>query len=219
MKWALVLGCLMSFHSSWAKEFDSYSVQEIETLALEELSDVYTKDSCEAYGCDLPLSTQNPSYLLVGERHALKNFTASDWQWVNDLLEGEGPKEVVEFGFIRLMDSALEKIKSRELTVYSGTKKNSAMIPGEEIVIRSYLSTSLDFATAQEFIDDRLLIISAKRGKLISYYSNAPNEKEILIPRGSRFHVDKVIRRKNFAGKPWERVEKMIEVVYLTELP
>ena len=217
MKWALVLTCLMSFHS-WAREFDRYSVQEIQALQLETLSEVYTKDSCEVYGCDTNLPRFNPSNLLEGERLALKHFTASDWQWINDILEGPGPRETGEHGFVRLMDSALAKLRDRELTVYSGARKDAAMIPGEEITIRSYISTSLDFATAQEFIDDRLLIISAKRGKLISYYSHAPNEKEILLQRGSRFRVEKVLRRKELVGRPWERREQMVEVVYLTEI-
>jgi len=97
------------------------------------------------------------------------------------------------------------------------------MAPGKVVVFEPYTSTSLDREQAKTFIrpNGRLMILKVRSAKDISQISNAPTEKELLLPRGLKFKVESVKQEKMKLDDPEDpRVtrKELIEVVTLSEI-
>jgi hypothetical protein len=99
---------------------------------------------------------------------------------------------------IQVMDRALSKIPNYNGIVYEGNRglDASQFKPGMVLLFKGYLSTSYRWQIATNFAAPKGVIfrIHVKNGKDLSETFN-PIEKEILVPRGSRFRVTGFIKK------------------------
>lgn len=187
-------------------------------------------NGCDGGSNEHRIPDTNPHNLSIGERLVIVNYTIGDYIDINSKLRLKDKLETCEEIFITLLDQALLKIPNYKGVVYRGTiqeyvtlKKNEAY-PTAPLL--SYTSTSVDLEVAQNFLIDRLEILNVKTGKDISAYSAAyhegVNEREVLLPRGTRLFVDNLILKKQnfevFDSGDFYNEERLVETVHASEI-
>lgn len=193
----------------------------------ERLEQIYLKEECSGGGCDFggyhdPEEIKKKTNLTDAQLRAILKYTLEEFQNINPGL-ASGSLTNPQAAFVRIMDCALEKIPSQKVTVYRGASRRIPMAPGKVVVFEPYTSTSLDREQAKTFIrpNGRLMILKVRSAKDISQISNAPTEKELLLPRGLKFKVESVKQEKMKLDDPEDpRVtrKELIEVVTLSEI-
>ena len=137
------------------------------------------------------------------ERGTVKGYTGIVYQEVNGLLRDQNPKldsmqTKLNQERIKLLDSALAKSSlEKDTVVYRGISYSVAeqIQTGKIFVDHGYVSTSLDHSVSQDFGGSKTMQISVPKGTqagVINGMSSHPDEHEVLLPRGSYFHIDKV---------------------------
>jgi hypothetical protein len=96
-------------------------------------------------------------------------------------------------GYLKLFNTALQKLPSHDMNLWRGINvditKNYK--EGEELTWWSYNSCSSAVKVMKQFLGpiSTLLMVEAKNGKLISAYSNFPDENEVILGLGTRLRV------------------------------
>lgn len=217
MKKLFVLTLLIAFNAL-AGELDKLKPSEIMAMPMEKLEKIYLKEKCPDVECDFGYGSHNSSNLSKAEMFAIWNYTIGEFESITPALYS-GKLTGSQLGFVRLMDSGLKKIPNEKTKVFRGTIKNPPAKVGGVIELKAFTSTSVDEFVAEGFIHNRFLIINTKTGKDILDYSQAGMEREILLPRGTKIRVDKVINKKMMLGPdPYNLESRMVEVVHATEI-
>ncbi|CAF1509334.1 unnamed protein product [Adineta steineri] len=97
-------------------------------------------------------------------------------------------------GYLKLFDNALKKLPSQHMNVWRGVNVDISKNykEGEELTWWNITSGSSTLKVVKKFLgqSSTLFLIEAKNGKLISAYSNFPEENEVILGLGTRVHVD-----------------------------
>lgn len=213
----ILLGSLSAF-TALAGQFDKFTAKEIMSLPQERLEKIFLKENCPNSECDFGYGTRNRANLSLAQKLAIHNYTLGIFDSLNPALYS-GKLTNDQLAFTRVLDSALSKIPSLKMTVYRGTSKKFVAKVGLVVEFKAYSSTSTEKDVAEGFVRDRLIIMKLKTGKDIQDYSNAGNEREILIPRGVKFKVEGVTFKEMLLGEdPSDLKPVKVEVVRLTEI-
>ncbi len=96
--------------------------------------------------------------------------------------------------FSHELSAELRQLPAYQDIVYRGSGNRiyteselARYMPGEVVIERCYLSTSLD--SSEEFGGNAIWIISSRRGRLVDKLSEVDSEREVLFDRFSRFEV------------------------------
>ena len=96
-------------------------------------------------------------------------------------------------GYLKLFDTALKKLPSLHMNLWRGVNMNISnnFKEGEQLTWWSFNSCSSVVKVVKQFLgsNSTLLMIEAKNGKLISAYSNFPDENEVILGLGTRLRV------------------------------
>ncbi|CAF0723737.1 unnamed protein product [Rotaria sp. Silwood1] len=96
-------------------------------------------------------------------------------------------------GYLKLFDSALKKLPSLQINLWRGINGDISKNykEADELTWWCFSSCSSSVKVVKQFLGSvsTLLMIEAKNGKGISAYSNFPEENEVILPLGTRFHV------------------------------
>lgn len=97
------------------------------------------------------------------------------------------------FGYLKLFESAFDKLPNLEKVVWRGVRKNVGQDfkNNETITWWSVNSCSASVHVVKNFldVDSTLFLIEASNGKDVSKYTNFPNEDEVLLCPGTNFKV------------------------------
>ncbi|MEZ0351678.1 ADP-ribosyltransferase [Mycobacterium sp. pR1184] len=147
-------------------------------------------DSSAGPDAHVPLSSDNLA--------ALADYTGCGYQDLNHGLRNFSVDES-QIARVEAINAALEKLPAYQGPVIRGSDIPVEMLeqykPGEVIVERAFLSTTMNPAVAQlpTFAGNVEFQILSKSGRDISSYSMFPEEQEVLFPPGTQFYVvDKV---------------------------
>jgi hypothetical protein len=96
-------------------------------------------------------------------------------------------------GYLKLFDTALKKLPSLQMSLWRGVNLDISknFKEGEQLAWWSFNSCSSSVKVVKQFLgsNSTLLMIEAKNGKLISAYSNFPEENEVILGLGTRLCV------------------------------
>lgn len=190
-------------------------------VSAEGFSESFYLNDCEAAVTLIEDYATNPDGLSEAERIALYKYTTGAYDLLNPLLGRCQPLTDCQAAEVQFIDQALLKIPAYVGTVYRGTSTRSfKAVEGEEVTLKPYSSTSPSKSSAEAFIRDRLLIINVKSGRVVSPYSNAPWEEEVLLPRNTVLRIEKVIIEtfQIFNEEAGELEDRQVEVVYASEV-
>ena len=215
---SLILLATLSAISAMAGQFDKLTAKEIMSLPQEKLEKIFLKENCPNLECDFGYGTRNSANISMAQKLAVYNYTLGVFDSLNPALySGKLTKD--QLAFTRVFDSALLKMPSIKMTVYRGTSKKFVAKVGSVVEFKAYTSTSTEKDVAEGFVRDRLMVLKIKTGKDIQDYSNAGNEREILIPRGVKFKVDGVTFKEMLLGEdPSDLKPVKVEVVRMSEI-
>lgn len=218
MKTLLISLLVLTTSLAHAGELDKLSVSQAQALPQAQLEKMYLKDNCPDAACDFGYSSDNGANLSKAERMVIWHYTQGLFQSINPALI-KAKLNGAQTAFVRIMDSALKKIPSEKRTVYRGTAKYEPAVVGGVINLKAYTSTSVEQFVAEGFVRDRLMIIKTKTAKDIQDYSNSGMERELVLPRGVKLKVEKVVNKKLLVGEdPSDMQEVMVEVVTASEI-
>ena len=98
------------------------------------------------------------------------------------------------FAFLKLFMSALKKLPSSKTTVWRAVANDigTSLMDNDESIWWSVNSTSTNLNVVQVFLNNdtgTLFAIDTSHGKMISEYSNFPEEEEVLLMPGTRVRV------------------------------
>lgn len=213
----ILLGFLSAF-TALAGRFDKLTAKEIMSLPQERLEKIFLKENCPNPECDFGYGTRNSANLSIAQKLATYNYTLGIFDSLNPALYS-GKLTNDQLAFTRVFDSALLKMPSIRMTVYRGTSKKFVAKVGSLVEFKAYTSTSTEKDVAEGFVRDRLIILKVKTGKDIQDYSNAGNEREILIPRGVKFKVEGITYKEMLLGEdPSDLKPVKVEVVRMSEV-
>ncbi len=217
-RFVLILLSFLSALSAFAGQFDKLTEAQIQALPQDKLEKIYLKENCPNPECEFGYGTRNSAKLSKAQTLALFNYTLGYFDTLNPALYAEKLTND-QLALTRVLDSALAKLPSHKVTVYRGTSKKFKAKVGSVVEFKAYTSTSTERDVAEGFVRDRLIILKVKTGKDIQDYSNAGNEREILLPRGSKFKVDGVTSEELLIGEdPSDLKREKVEVVTLKEI-
>lgn len=201
-------------------EVYSLSQSEVEAAVMD-----FDQETCDELIAAVTQGVNDPAKLTPAQFCAIQNYSNGRYV-VNRLLwetDVSGSKlNGMDWAYVRVLDSALAKIKNSPPTVvFRGTSRNEIKFTerGQIVRLKGYSSTSPNREVAEGFIRDRLMIIKALSGKNIKNYSNAGSEDELLLPRSTlvRFDHAELKILDLFTEEGPEKRE--VEIVYLTEVP
>ncbi|CAF4180006.1 unnamed protein product, partial [Adineta steineri] len=96
-------------------------------------------------------------------------------------------------GYLKLFDTALKKLPSHHINLWRGVNVDISknFKKGEELTWWNITSSSSLVNVVKQFLgpSSTLFLIEAKNGKLISAYSNFPEENEVILGLGTRVRV------------------------------
>lgn len=120
-------------------------------------------------------------------------YTGFSSKWINSALRDQNLTSNQEY-FMNILDAALNKIPSvsKNKVYRSFFDYNSNKIyftPGEIISLSHYLSTSKEIFYNPTEVWEITPLSKNSKGRNIEKISNAPDEKEILFLRNSRFKI------------------------------
>jgi hypothetical protein len=133
--------------------------------------------------------------LTAAERLAIwiySNFTSNWYQQINDELWSGSPSAAV-VAFARILNGAIAKLPTHVGSVYRGIESRDldALLAvhhyGAVVAWPGFTSTTLDRSEA--YAGDVLFIVQSHTGRRLGLYAHNHNEREILFPAGTRFHV------------------------------
>ena len=137
---------------------------------------------------------------LTQEESAAIYLYTMDWgedslyRLLNKVLREEDRSVLVPWnGYIKLFDTAINKLPSCQINLWRGIdldiSKNYAA--GQEITWWYFSSCSSALNAVKHFLGpvSTLFMIEARNAKDISSYSNYPNEKELVLGLGTRIRV------------------------------
>jgi hypothetical protein len=170
------------------------------------------RSSSEAYD-NFSGSVLQATQLSPGERSALSDYTGEDYITINrSLLEerSPGPKTDAK---IKNIDSALARsstpedmVVTRDLTTERVGGHGSSLVdglrngtiePGAVISYKGYSSTtaSKSFRAEKEVLRIQILVPKGSKALPLQALSESPNEREILLPRNSKFKIQRFEER------------------------
>jgi hypothetical protein len=96
-------------------------------------------------------------------------------------------------GYLKLFNTALQKLPSVHMNLWRGINVDISknFKEGEELIWWSFNSCSSSVKVVKQFLGpvSTLLMIESKNGKIISAYSNFPEENEVILGLGTRLRV------------------------------
>lgn len=143
------------------------------------------------------------------EQIALKKYSGIEYKNINRGLYDPPPPESVD-NYIKDLDSVIDRSTlESDVTVYSGLGTSaSAMLSdldeGSEVDFSGYLSTSTKEGIAGVFSKGgdtgsrMMLVLNLHRGSRGFYMGDSDMEKELLLPRGQRYKINKIVNDKKF---------------------
>ena len=191
-------------------------------ITLTQAAGFYNSIYCRQ-GCSENDNGPQTPMMSLQERDALRRYSMGEYETINQALRSDR-LTMPQVAFVRVLDSALTKLPLvSNIQVYRGTttKYVPLRVGQPPVAFREFLSTSLEREIAQSrFVDDRLMIINVKRGYEITSFSNAGQEKEVLLPRDSKFEVkSKQLEEIEMINEETgERSMKTIEVVHVDQV-
>lgn len=181
--------------------------EHLHDMAQSELEENFDDDESSSgfYDDDANSYTTHRS-LSEDERTAVKEYQGSGYEDLNKWLSGRehGGSESTLARRRDLLDTAIAKsFTDSDMTVYRGGKgwdaHNWPDQVGKEITFKSYTSTSVDRSEAETFAGNTSYVIDVPSGasalymnQIIGASNSMANERELLLPRNSRFKVDRV---------------------------
>ena len=137
---------------------------------------------------------------LTKEESAAIYLYTMDWgenslyRLLNQVLREEDRSVLIPWnGYIKLFDTALNKLPNHKNILWRGLNKNISKnyVAGTEIIWWYFSSCSSAISEVKQFLGpvSTLLVIDAHNGKDISLYSNFPKEKEVVLGLGTRIRV------------------------------
>ncbi|CAF1208831.1 unnamed protein product [Rotaria sordida] len=137
---------------------------------------------------------------LTREESASIYLYTMDWdeqslyQVLNEALHDKDRSVLIPwYGYLKLLDTALTKLPSLQINLWRGvnTDISKNYKENDELTWWYFNSCSSSAKVVKHFLGSvsTLFMIEAKNGKAISTYSNFPEEKEVILPLGSRLRV------------------------------
>lgn len=135
----------------------------------------------------------NPGFKACGmsdaEILAIKWYTGNNYNWINGALRSGGPEAEKVRPFQRMLDSALDKLRSFEGEVKRGTTLPPQIAEqhseGKIVDYSAFTSTSL----AKGFGGSHQFVIKSKKGKYVGSHSTVYSEHEVLFKAGTKFKI------------------------------
>ena len=153
-------------------------------------------------------SQEATSGLTLAERDALKVYTSNQYRTINRTLRfSDVPGRNTTIGrTVAEIDSALERsVIPRDVVV--GRTFNGGFLQGEiaagnlkvgsTISDRAFVSTSTAINSSPSAAVMIIKVPKGSRGLALQHISNYPEERELLLPRGSTFKVTKITHRQS----------------------
>jgi hypothetical protein len=138
--------------------------------------------------------------LTAAERLALwiyTNFTSNWYAELNRELWSGAPN-LAAVAFAQILNSAIGKLPAHVGSVYRGIESRDleALLGthhyGATVIWPGFTSSSIDRSEA--YFGDVLFVIKSRNGRALGLYAHNHNEREVLFPSGTRFHVTYVER-------------------------
>lgn len=150
------------------------------------------------------MSRTQTSVLAEPQKQAAKTYTGETYTAINGGLR-KGGLDPVHDATVRDLDSAISKSELPENTVlYRGMELNDNLRnnikPGATFTDQAYTSTSLDqgnpsrFAGGENGAVMRIKAQKGQKGLAMQSISDYPEEKEVLLPRGTKYKITGVTR-------------------------
>jgi len=136
----------------------------------------------------------NSVSLTSEERQAVKGYTGSGYTAINEALRNSQQVKGLDLAKrIRLIDKAIAKA-TVEQDVIIGRKTNNPTWKtnakaGQVVQDNGFLSSSVTEGTWSGDIYLNILVRKGSNALLVQGISNHPDEDEVMLPRGSQFHV------------------------------
>ncbi|CAF1048578.1 unnamed protein product [Adineta steineri] len=115
---------------------------------------------------------------------------------LNRALRDEERRKITSwFSYLKLFDTALEKLPTVKGCIWRGVPQNVSQdyVEGTVITWWSVNSCSSVVKVVEDFLssndDSTLFMIEAANGKKLTGYTTYPNEKEVLLKMGTKLHV------------------------------
>jgi SPP1 gp7 family putative phage head morphogenesis protein len=152
--------------------------------------------------------------LSPAEKAGIRDYSDLHYADINNYLRGKNNSPLPEsVAHVSGIDSALNRARTdRPLLAFRGLVSKDVyrgfaegvLKPGDVFEESGFLSTSLDFQAAKEFIEQeadnrvvlRINVPEGSRSAVLGDVSAVPSESELLLGRGSRFRIERVRRRQ-----------------------
>lgn len=160
----------------------------------------------------------------TGVSSAVNHYTTFSYEWINQQLR-RGTRDRSEVGglnFLKLVEQLDEFSSSARTTkegvVYRGlnhTRSLEGLKPGDDFRDPAFVSTSMDReqATDRDLPTAALMIIEVPKGMRVGpmfEFSESYEEREVLLPRNSRFRLLSVNGNEyRFRLMPWSKPGKL----------
>jgi hypothetical protein len=150
------------------------------------------------------LSNAHTKALSNEQKTSVTTYTGSDYSKINRGLRSDNPSPEYE-AVTAHMDNAINQSELPENTVlyrgmYVDDKLAKKIKPGKTITDKAYWSTSLSHPVADGFTNEangavmRIKAPKGQRGLAVESISNFPQEKEILLPRNTKYKITSVFQ-------------------------
>ncbi len=200
---------------------DVYGLSESDIEAIVLSND---KEVCDELISSVTQGENDPAQLSPAQFCAIQNYSNGRFSINKQLWQTDSTGSALngnDWAYVRVLDSALAKIKSTPLTtVYRGASSKDIKFtkPGQIVRLKGYTSTTPSRDVAEGFVQDRLMVLKITSGKNIKPYSNAGSEDELLLPRSTyvRFDRSEIKTLDLFTEDGPEK--RKVEIVYLTEV-
>lgn len=161
------------------------------------------------------------------EVEAVETYTSQAYENINSMLRGKVEGDMESKMIVDTLDYAIEKSKVPfDISVYRGVRyaedlknffTNDAKVGGTWSD-PAYLSTSLDKTSFSAFkgadVSFKINVPKGSSGAFLNGdLSKYPNEAEMLLPRGTKFRIDRIVKKKYGSFTAGGRVEVTLTVI------
>jgi ADP-ribosyltransferase exoenzyme len=218
IKFALII---LAAPNLFAQSLCSDLAKKVWSMPPSVLETDYLDKNCPA-PCEAPTyMSSNPDKLSDAQIHAVNSYTMGTHVGINLGLRTDN-LNIDQLKFTRILDLALEKIQNVKAVVYRGTSQREFTVTGQAnqiVTLPAFTSTAPTQEVAEAFLKNRLQIMKIKSGKNIQPYSNAGGEKELLIPRNTKFKIDRSEKKMmDLFSEESGPYQAEVEIVHMTEI-
>lgn len=150
---------------------------------------------------------------------AIAEYTSSGYKALNAYLrtEHKDSNDRVNKAFAKVLQRALHKLPAEPETVYRYDQMPSAVysqhVEGALVTYKGFTSTSPGTWLSTDPMKTDCLVISQKSGRRIDVFSFMSNEREVLIPAGTKFKVLRKVENPNLKDRPSCKTEFFLQEV------